>query len=115
MSGKANPSTAIVKEAMARFPHLPNQTLARYLLYNYPGTFQSLEHVRRIIRYYYGDSGAKDREKRPKVNRVVQMPFTWRKNGTPGRAFGNWRSSSTSSSMRGTRLSVFSFGSGNSR
>lgn len=83
MSGKANPSTAIVKEAMARFPHLPNQTLARYLLYNYPGTFQSLEHVRRIIRYYYGDSGAKDREKRPKVNRVVQMPPTWRIERTP--------------------------------
>lgn len=83
MAGKPQARTALVKDAIARFPQLPTRTLARYLVYNYPGVFESVERARRVLKYYLGTDGDVSRLKQPKVDRVVSMPPTWRQERTP--------------------------------
>jgi len=81
--GRPSAKTALVKEAMARFPNLPIRTLARYLVYNHPGVFASEEHVRNQLKYYLGSNGDRCRQFQPKVDREVSIPPTWRNERTP--------------------------------
>lgn len=83
MAGKPDAKTALIKNAISRFPHYPIRTIARYLVYNHPGMFDSVDQVRTRLRYYLGSIGDKHRKNQPKVEREVSMPPTWRQERTP--------------------------------
>jgi len=78
----------IVKDAIRRFNHLPNRTIARHILHTYGPLFDNnLEAIRGRIRYYTGKGGDRKRSEAgdkslfrdtPKL-----FPQTWRKIRTP--------------------------------
>jgi hypothetical protein len=80
MADKAR--TEIIREAVRRFPTLPNRTLARYVLHNYGPIFDSnLEKIRSMIRYQTGSRGGNSR-KNPLPHSPQPIPPTWRKTQT---------------------------------
>lgn len=76
----------VVKDAIRRFYHLPNRTIARHLIATHSGLFDNdLEKARTAVRYYTGKSGEKNRYKAGVEIRKTptKMPKTWRKVRTP--------------------------------
>jgi len=77
----------VVKDAIRRFYHLPNRTIARHLIAKYPLLFENdLEKARFAVRYYTGKAG-KDNLGKSGVDLIrdtpIKMPKTWRKKRTP--------------------------------
>jgi len=85
-NAKAN--TGIIKDALRRFHHLPNLTIAKYIITKHPEAFEgNIEKVRSRIRYYRGANG-KDHRGHLKTDEFmptspIKMPQTWRKIRTP--------------------------------
>lgn len=52
----------IVKEYLTKYPDTPTRTLANLIYKENVSTFTNVEGARRTLRYYRGQSGAKDRE-----------------------------------------------------
>lgn len=76
----------IVKDAIRRFYHLPNRTIARHLIATHSGLFDNdLEKARYSVRYYTGKAGEENRYKTGVELRKTptKMPKTWRKKRTP--------------------------------
>ena len=78
----------IIKDAIRRFYHLPNRTIARHVLYQYGDLFDNnLEKIRDKIRYYTGKSGDRKRQEVADTSLFrdtpVNFPKTWRKTRTP--------------------------------
>lgn len=76
----------IIRDAIRRFPLLPNRTLALYVMHNYGPLFDgNLELIRSRIRYALGENGEQSRHKN-KENIVrpgpTVMPKTWRETRT---------------------------------
>ena len=78
----------VVKDAIRRFYHLPNRTIARHLIATHPELFNNdLENARTVLRYYVGKLGDRSRER--VINKSLQretptkIPQTWRKKRTP--------------------------------
>jgi hypothetical protein len=79
--------TEIVRNAIKKFQHLPNRTIARYILHNYGVFFDGdLEKIRSAVRYQLGQYG---KDARKSIgNRVIEkgpvfLPKTWRETRTP--------------------------------
>lgn len=82
--------TQIVKDAIRRFYHLPNRTIARHILATHGDLFENdLEKIRSSVRYQTGKHGkdAKSRVSDTSLFRdtPTKMPATWRKTRTPYR------------------------------
>ena len=80
--------TQIVKDAIRRFCHLPNRTIARHLIATHGDLFeQDLEKARYSVRYQTGKIGEKNRrqisDKSLFRDTPVKLPQTWRKIRTP--------------------------------
>jgi hypothetical protein len=79
-------NTQIVKDALDKFPQLPNRTVARYILHNYGIFFDgNLEKIRSSIRYQVGKMGSKHRGTvgEEVIRRgPIKMPMTWRQTRT---------------------------------
>lgn len=76
----------IVKAAIRRFSHLPNQTIAKHLFATHPGLFDNdLEKARYSVRYYTGKAGDKNRAKSGVEVRETptKCPKTWGIKRTP--------------------------------
>ena len=56
-------------ETIAAFPRSPTATLARKLFHEHPAVYRSVEHARRSLRYYRGESGKGDRHCRSRDHR----------------------------------------------
>ena len=76
----------MTRDACRRFSHLPSQTIARHLLFQYPDMYDnSLETARHAVRKMFGKDGKQNREFQTDKSlyrdqqTVVQMPQTWRK------------------------------------
>ena len=81
-----NNRSDIIKEALRRFPKLPTQTIARYILHNYGAFFDgSLENIRHSLRYRLGADGSKMRERNKNIIKrpEIKMPVTWRRQRPP--------------------------------
>ena len=50
-------------EALEKFPDAETRTIARYLFYNYPTVFLSIETARDKVRYFRGTAGNSNRKK----------------------------------------------------
>lgn len=76
----------IVTDAIRRFSHLGNLTIARYILNTYGDYFENdLERIRSQVRYYRGRSGSKETKRKNKelfINSQITIPQTWRKTRT---------------------------------
>ena len=77
----------IVRNAIRRFHHLPNRTIARHILATHGDLFQnSLEKVRSAVRYQTGKLGSLNRNHIQDTSLFrdtpVKMPQTWRKERT---------------------------------
>jgi hypothetical protein len=71
----------IVKQAIKRFPNLPNRTISRYILMNDGEYFDGdLEKIRGFVRYYLGVKGSVSRKH--STNKIV-IPRTLRNKRTP--------------------------------
>ena len=76
-------ASEIVKDSIRRFKHLPNRTIARYILHEYGEFFDgNLDAIRSRIRYYIGSHGKKKRDQVERNNTliekdVVSIPKTW--------------------------------------
>lgn len=86
--GEANLKIETVKDALRRFPTLPNRTLARYILDTNGLLFDNnLENIRESVRYYRGKHGGKSLAKLRTREFIRQepilLPKTWRKVKTP--------------------------------
>lgn len=57
----------IIKDYLSRFPSTPNRTLCNAIYKENAEVFNNAEHVRSVIRYYTGNSGGKNRNKRKVV------------------------------------------------
>lgn len=71
----------IVKDAIRRFPTLPNRTIARYIMHNYGPVFDgNLEKIRNSIRYFTGSRGEYNRKfhDKPDDRNPQPLPPTWR-------------------------------------
>jgi len=92
---RANKSE-IIRDAARRFQHLPNRTIAQYVLSTYGPLFgNDLEKIRSRIRYYTGNNGEVSRGKAADKSLFksgpVPLPPTWRKVRTPYKLFpGLW-------------------------
>lgn len=53
----------IASEACQLFADIPTRTLATKIFNKHPGVFSSIEHARTLVRYYRGQSGAKNKDK----------------------------------------------------
>lgn len=76
----------LVTEAVRRFGHLPDRTIARYLLHEYGPTFEgNLEAIRSAIRYRRGHNGEHCREKCAEIipRGPVKLPASWVNKSTP--------------------------------
>jgi hypothetical protein len=85
----------LIKGALRRFPDLPTQTIAKYLLHSNGDLWDgNLENIRHSLRYYLGASGKRSRaEVRTQIIRSSppKIPRTWRKIRTPYKLFpGLW-------------------------
>jgi hypothetical protein len=70
----------IVQKAISRFPHLPNRTLARYILMENGEYFDGdIEKIRNSVRYFSGSQGERSR----KNTREILIPRTLRNKRTP--------------------------------
>lgn len=93
MAGKKTSKGMIVRETVRRFHHLPDRTIARHLINNYPHLFldgegkADLEKARSSVRYYTGKTGKKNREtttdKELHKDAPAKMPQTWIEAKTP--------------------------------
>lgn len=88
MVAKSQASTQIIKDAIRRFYHLPDRTIARHVLYTHGDAFDNnLETIRKRVQYYTGKCGEKNRASltdRSMLGKVPEkMPQTWRKVRTP--------------------------------
>lgn len=81
--------TQIVRDALEKFPQLPNRTVARYILHNYGMFFDGdLEKIRSAVRYQVGKMGNLGRGTigdRIVRRGEIKMPQTWRQTRTPYR------------------------------
>jgi len=75
----------LVLDAVRRFTHLPDRTIARHLLNQHKGLFDNdLEKIRSSVRYYRGKNGEKSRATAEKKHSglftggPVKLPETWR-------------------------------------
>jgi predicted phosphodiesterase len=83
----------IVKDAIRRFYHLGNRTIARHLIASHPEHFRNkktgevdIEVARTAVRYHTGKFGKKNREKGTGElfrDTPVKMPQTWARKRTP--------------------------------
>jgi len=79
----------IIKNAIRRFNHLSNRTIARHLLYTHGELWDNdLEKIRDSVRYYRGRHSAQGRQKAADKSLFlndskVTVPQTWRKARTP--------------------------------
>ena len=78
----------IVKNAIRRFHHLPNLTIAKHILNTHGDLFeQDLEKIRSRVRYWTGRTGQGNRNKVGDKSLfktgVSKIPKTWRKTRTP--------------------------------
>jgi predicted phosphodiesterase len=53
----------VVKEYLTKFPNTPTLTLAKCLYKDNPAMFKTVEHARKVVRYYRGATGKKEKEK----------------------------------------------------
>ena len=75
-------SAKLAREACERFPTLPDRAVARFILENNDGVYESLEQARSSVRYARGHNGKKARKNNKAVvsaDRVSRMPTSWRK------------------------------------
>jgi hypothetical protein len=73
--------TDIIKQAIKRFPNLPNRTISRYILMNNGEYFDGdLELIRNRVRYFTGSRGEKSRKY--KKDKLI-IPRTLRKKRQP--------------------------------
>jgi len=80
--------SGIVKDAVRRFPNLPDRAIARFILDNHGDLFDNdLEKIRSRVRFYTGKKGKASREnaadKSLFKDEPVKLPPTWRKTRTP--------------------------------
>jgi predicted phosphodiesterase len=85
MSG--NNKTQIVKDAVRRFHHLPDRTIARYILQEHGDLFNNdLEGIRGKVRYWTGKDGKNSRDRASDKSLFKDLPSkipqTWRKTRT---------------------------------
>jgi len=75
--------TEIVRETIRRFEHLPDRTIARYILHNYGDLFDgNLENIRGLVRYHTGKrKGGSGKCPNP-IQTNPSMPLTWRRKRT---------------------------------
>jgi len=83
----------IVKEAIRRFFHLGDRTIARHLIARYPELFYNkedkvdIEVARNSVRYFTGKHGGKHRKSIPDKSLFkkgkIKLPKTWSKARTP--------------------------------
>lgn len=83
----------LVQDTVRRFHHLPDRTIARHLVNNYPDLFingeghTDFEIARSSVRYYTGKNGNGNRKKSDgelfKPFESVEMPKTWNHQETP--------------------------------
>lgn len=79
----------IIKDAIRRFSHLSNRTIARHILYTHGDLFENdLEKIRGKIRYYVGKYGVKNRAEISPISLItkqkeIKLPETWRKTRQP--------------------------------
>jgi len=74
----------VVKDAVRRFNHLPNRTIAKHLLHTHGGLWDNdLEKIRQRVRYVRGQHGERNRDiiadKSLFVNGPIKIPETWRR------------------------------------
>ncbi len=77
----------IVKDAIRRFYHLPNRTIARHILATHGDLFENnLEKIRNAVRYHTGKIGVWHKKSIPDKSLFrdtpVKLPQTWRKERT---------------------------------
>jgi predicted phosphodiesterase len=72
----------IAKEVLAEFPDLPNRTVARKLVNEYPLVFTSVDAARTLIRELRGAAGGKSRKK-PYLQTEHKKPLGWQQNIMP--------------------------------
>ena len=80
--------TDLVRQAIERFPSLPNRAIARYLLHSHGTIFDGdLEKIRHAVRYQRGAQGEEKRliigSRALKRTGPVEMPLTWGRVRTP--------------------------------
>jgi len=85
-----NPKTEIVRDTVRRFFHLPNQTIAKYILSTHGPLFDGdLEKIRSYVRRIVGKQGNNKREsaldKSLFRDTITTIPKTWREVRTPYR------------------------------
>lgn len=78
----------VVKDAIRRYFHLGNRTIAQHILATYPELFENdLEKARNAVRYYTGKLGKANRKDIATTELFrttpVKLPKTWRKIRTP--------------------------------
>lgn len=78
----------VVKDAIRRFYHLPNLTIAKHLIATHSELFNNdIEKARYSVRYYTGKTGKKNRDNATDKSLFrdtpVKIPQTWRKIRTP--------------------------------
>lgn len=83
-----NGKQQIIRDAIRRFSHLGNKTIARYILHAYGELFENdLEKIRSRVRRVRGQNGQQNRERVVDKGQYgktpVTMPQTWRKIRTP--------------------------------
>lgn len=87
MAGKKAVKGQIVQDTVRRFHHLPDRTIARHLVNNYPNLFLNnegkadIEKARTSVRYYTGKAGGKNRKNCIDTSLFksspAKMPQTW--------------------------------------
>ena len=87
----------IVKDTVRRFQHLPNRTIAQFLINEYGELFDNdIEKARDSVRYYTGKRGEHNRNNSAdkslfRTDEKIKMPQTWRKVRTPyNLPVGSW-------------------------
>ena len=80
--------TQIIKDAVRRFHHLPDRTIARYVLHTFGDLYDNdLEKIRTRVRYFTGKAGKRGRkiisDKSLFKDSVTKMPKTWRQVNKP--------------------------------
>jgi len=61
----------ICKEYLTEFSDLPTLTLAKMIYKNNSTVFKNVEQVNRLLRYYRGATGERDREKARKAGSLM--------------------------------------------
>lgn len=72
----------IAKEVLTEFPDMPNRTVARKLMTDYPKVFVNLEATRLLVRYLRGAKGDRDRNEAC-LDPKFKKPLGWQKDALP--------------------------------